>query len=505
MKLFGDNPITNFLVGQLENVAANAYVRDDVKYRSDRYKMGDPDKVHPFDNKAHKVLTEVIPAYLGKISAGVNHTEEEVFDFKQNVFVPARVFRNRIKQAREEVLHRTEGYSQFKTNFEDLSGKYGENLKGNEGRIRDVIKKFADSAETETTFKKTKYTNEDGSLNTAAMSKIIPTMMENYLKYGLSFDVDRELRGVRFKYEDGEYVEGTYSGVVLNSTDLKTTYERKAACDLFYSAIRKMRSNSGSSQEEKDLWTSLVVASNSYTSRLSDANMEAEERNSKYGNSIIHDSFTSTEEIDRQLRNEIDSIERRQKQLKKIEYDEDGKPKAGINDLSRMRNASQKMAESKERVLDLNMRRGELSSRINDGLDNVDDKYMTLSGGKIVENEDENFNNYRISSLEDSSTHGLVQNIYNLLLSGIDVYTTPKENMPDERRAFLKQTKSRLVEKSVTKMKQKSERDDLSTYIRCTKPYPNDPNNVQDWFRENYIDVDYTGNLWYKVDNDWEK
>ena len=64
----------------------------------------DPSEVHPFDNAAHKALTEVIPWQLAKIDAGINRTEQEYFNYKNNKWEKVSSIRKRLDRTREEVL-----------------------------------------------------------------------------------------------------------------------------------------------------------------------------------------------------------------------------------------------------------------------------------------------------------------------------------------------------------------------------------------------------------------
>ena len=94
----------------LKEIAGWAHVDTDVKLKSGKYDM-DPSEVHPFDNAAHKALTEVIPWQLAKIDAGINRTEQEFFNYKSNKWEKVSSIRKHLDRTREEVLEYSNGYS----------------------------------------------------------------------------------------------------------------------------------------------------------------------------------------------------------------------------------------------------------------------------------------------------------------------------------------------------------------------------------------------------------
>ena len=72
----------------IERLAGFLVVKES-EYSPVTRKTWKPDEVHAFDNKAHKALTEVIPALLSKIYSSTSGSDEIMFDYTRNGFYKA--------------------------------------------------------------------------------------------------------------------------------------------------------------------------------------------------------------------------------------------------------------------------------------------------------------------------------------------------------------------------------------------------------------------------------
>ena len=102
--------VGSFLKNQIKNFASYAHVDDMVVSNTGKYTLKDPEGVHPFDNLAHKTLTEVIPKQLSMIEAGINNSEEKFFDYESNSFKTLSSIKNKIEKERDNELEYSQGY-----------------------------------------------------------------------------------------------------------------------------------------------------------------------------------------------------------------------------------------------------------------------------------------------------------------------------------------------------------------------------------------------------------
>lgn len=274
----GDNLLKNF--GQ------NAYLKEQIQYSSDRFKMGDPDKVHPFDNKAHKVLTEVIPAYLRKISAGVNHTGEEVYDYASDKFVPLKSVQSLIKTEQESALTYTRGY-------DDLESKYN-------NRIHDSKRNF----------------------NKEVASKAYKYLMKGFMEEGFTFD-DYHMKELSKPNSDIRDRLNKYLApleIDKNFTDA----EKNMAFKSFAKSFRDLRESNNI--DDKKTFRELFVDSSAYKTRSSQTNLTTEETITKrFGDSSLYSTFmadnqsnTNVETIDERIKKNKSIIDRLDKEIKDL-------------------------------------------------------------------------------------------------------------------------------------------------------------------------------------------
>lgn len=438
--------IANFARDRLQDVASTAYIHDQAQFRSDRFKMGDPDTVHPFDNKAHKALTEVIPAYLSKISAGVNHTEEQVFDYANNKFISSKALVEEYGERKRLAYEETRNIDVFKDNFFETS-------------------------------------SGDSTFN---FEEIADDMMRNWLRYSMGFDKS-VLEKVLYK----NHRPGEYSHILLNGILIEHLKDRELACKKFYEAIDKMRPKNESDSQTRLDWSEFVTSASTYNNRMGDNMLDYEEEVSKNVSSIQHTLISNNDGVKNELRNIDRTIALKKKLLANIK----GNDKRALEEKNRLNTE----------IRELNAKKSELKrsaltsvSNINDNLDSVEKNFISFD-----ENTDD-FNKFRISSLADDTTHGLVQNIYNLLLSGIDVYTTPKEQSPETRNKYISSTKTSLVSKLQSKRTERSATEIQNKYVPFDTLCPKDltSKDFEDFLYKNDItnsdgQLEYTGKLYW--------
>lgn len=420
-----------------------AQLTDNVRESSGRYAMGNPDQVHPFDNKAHYVLTEVIPKQLARIDAGVNHTEETYFDFKDNTFKTVSSMVKNKEKTRSETLNGLSGAYEYKNALREAGAKiedpnirkilysdknieehmhrfFGQNRDA--GLIRDNLAK----------------TDDNGGYGSTAFHEI-----KKLLNNVDGFDESK------LKNEDGS----------------ENTEAVKMYAKLFTDAFNSLENT----EESGDSWSrnklvKLSQGQGQYANEMSKKNYEFEDRYAKLGSSITYDSFAKVDQARKDLIRKKAELAMVKEKIKKTNV---------VSILDKLK--------EQEKSLNNDIRNLEIFINENGGEDlgiNVQkSSYIGLNNSKITDlskissdESDENdkikssLDNYAIKDLEDDSTHGIVQNIYNLLLEGIDVYThSGGDNEHAERIKERKFHRSNSFIKKVEK-EQKSNVDDYCEF-----------------------------------------
>ena len=376
--------------GLARKFGENAYVEESIHYTSDRFKMGDPNKVHPFDNKAHKVLTEIIPAYLRKISAGVNHTEEEVFDYNANKFVKMRSIESKIDESQKSVLEYTRGIDDYRDSINNLIDINGD----------DILNKLNIRSGK----------SEDVSKIKENVKKHINEMIKSWMEAGNNFDDDmlRSACCIRSggNIEDGQNTEDLFKYYTCSPGSI----ERYYASMMFYQTFMAWKKAASKDEKIRETMRNFFIQAQAYRSRMTENNMSLEEEISMghdstiYSNKLANKNAESRlKDIDQQIAN-IDKAIGRTKDGQASLVDK-GMLKKKIEQREQLeREKNRLMRETHQNVGDINA----------SNFKNMESSFIDGTGS--------DFEKFRMSSLEDSSTHGLVQNIYNLLLSGIDVY-----------------------------------------------------------------------------------
>ena len=454
----GSNDIKNLAT----NFAQNTYVEQQVGYSSDRFKMGDPNKVHPFDNKAHKVLTEIIPAYLRKISAGVNHTGEEVFDYKSNKFVPLKAVQSEINERQKDALLGLRGIDETREGFGFNIDKASKKAKG---------------------------------IDTQKIKDSFDAMYESWLEKGHTLDIDELGRAIPVNHK-GIYVDGPLTKDLFNKVSGLTNEERYQAAKQFFNYFSKKTKAAKTNHVEASDLIEQKTSAFGFKSEKTQNNLNIEEDiNNRYGDSSIYESHLNSTSNSTKIKELQDNIKRCRKKKENILEQIKKKREAGENDfiLKSRLNATQTELEKYQNELSILSRSSVMSVKDVNSSNFAKMEETFLS----TENEGTDFEKFRMASVEDSSTHGLVQNIYNLLLSGIDVYTTPKENEPESRKRFMKGAQNKLSENYSKRIKSEQKQLLESKLTKCYKA-----DSFDEFLRENRIDINYKYKIYYFDNSD---
>ena len=461
----------NTLGGWLQTLAGKAYIDDDTVYSTDRYTMGDPNTVHPFDNKAHKALTEVIPGFLSKISAGVNHTEEQVFDYSSNRFIKKSYFKDLAKEMHQDTIEQTENFYTSQERFLNASSKH------------DYSKALKNVNKSSETFKASKYVDENGDPRLENLESIYPQMLENWMSTGRSISdssIIFKMRGIIDK--NGKFVPGKYSDLILRNITTSDDYEKYVLTSAFADFLLEWAKDADKGGEASRTWREFQLSCQNYRERLSNTNMKFEDVAAMTSSSGLAQEIN----IDKQYETTLNNL---RSKLKNLEAQRDSptiKGKARIN----LQNS---INDIKTQINDISRERGKISDEgINAGIASVYNSFNPSGTG-------DDFDNYRISSLEDSSTHGLVQNIYNLLLSGIDVYAHDPKERKESDSNFISSAKKHLPSRISASKEADSISKERMQYQEMYFPngIPTDSQGIQDVLYNNSI-VDDKGKLIYK-------
>lgn len=246
--------VGNFAKNGLQNLASYAHSEDMTITNTGRGSLGDPNAIHPFDNKAHKVLTEVIPMQLSAIEAGINNHEQTYFDFKSNQFKTISSMRNRIKNDRENVLEYSEGYSR------------GHDITGAILHDNDVVKK-----------------------NNIDSNELSKNLIKNLFKSGIQLKKDElnELLKPNSEYNDKLLNE-------LNLPDTLSDEEKQSIVKSFVDGLKKY------SNDDEEGYKNFQQSAAKYATNLSKVNIDNERMFDDFGNSIAFDTITKNEELNRQ-------------------------------------------------------------------------------------------------------------------------------------------------------------------------------------------------------------
>ena len=432
--------VGSFLKNQIKNTASFAHVDDMTVSNTGKYTLKNPEDPHPFDNLAHKVLTEVIPKQLSMIEAGINNTEEKYFDYQSNSFKTVSTIKNRIDKERQNVLEYSQGYSSAfdhtknslaaadslkDVNFDvdKLNSQLIKNLFNAQTGLKDEDINLLYKRD-----KNGKLTNEI-DLNSDLTNKILS-----------------DIEG----YTDGELTDQNKKDIVAE----------------FVKGLRNLE------KENPEEFINLQNGAGSYAKRLSEANIDLEKRYGKFGNSIAFDTFTKDEEIDRQIKRANKKGNLFRKQVEELSVEKGGDKRLRqrlrqkyLNQLNTIR----ELNEYKEGKVGVVNAKESDDIKIDSDLYN---KFKNITGSDefdIEEKRAELIRNstkrnisdkYELKELKNTSTNSIVGNIYKLLLDGIIVYPRNQmgkdvENRYNLRKKALDIAKNNKIEQDNNDLLQK--------------------------------------------------
>ena len=385
------------VMNKIREFAGYAHVEDTQGTNRNKYAIGNPNEVHPFDTKAHKALTEVIPKILGRIDAGVNNTEETYFDYKENSFKSVSSLKNKIQASRDSVLEYSEGYS-------DASDATTDFISSNVSK-----------------FKSSKMKDKNGKSNAQFIKKCNKILFKNLMSMNVRLGKD-ELEQLS---TDGSFLNDKLKdGLPFGDSDEDKADAQEMVVQ-FVNGLRKL------SSEDPETYEKLQISMTSYNSKYTAANYEIEDEMGEYGSSITFNQLTRDEQIDKNIKENSKRKENAKKRYDQLSNN------AGKSDLSKASLNKQKFKEMENyRSIDKNLKDAK-NGTVNDiiGSNNVssissedEDKYSSLSDEETTNSQ---LRDYEIKSLSNNSTNGIVKNIYNLLLDGIVTYPNMK-GMSDE-------------------------------------------------------------------------
>ena len=432
--------VGSFLKNQIKNTASFAHVEDMTVSNTGKYTLKNPEDPHPFDNLAHKVLTEVIPKQLSMIEAGINNTEEKYFDYQSNSFKTISTIKNRIDKERQNVLEYSQGYSSAfdhtknslaaadslkDVNFDvdKLNSQLIKNLFNAQTGLKDEDINLLYKRD-----KNGKLTNEI-DLNSDLTNKILN-------------DIE--------SYSDSELTD-------QNKKDIVTE---------FIKGLRNLE------KENPEEYINFQNGAGSYAKRLSEANIDLEKRYGKFGNSIAYDTFTKDEEIDRQIKRAKGREDRLLKQINDLSIENGGdkhlRQRLRTKYLDQL-NTIKELNDYKEgKVGIVNAKESDdikFDSYLYNKFKNItgsDESEIEEKRAELIRNSTKNniSDNYELKELKNTSTNSVVSNIYKLLLDGIIVYPRNQmdkdvENKYNLRKNALESAKQSKIEQDNNDLLQK--------------------------------------------------
>ena len=439
-KLLGKLPFGLGNKINLKEIAGWAHVDNDVKLKSGKYDM-DPSEVHPFDNAAHKALTEVIPWQLAKIDAGINKTEQEYFNYKNNKWEKVSSIRKRLDRTREEVLEYSNGYSAINDRLAagiDLKNSY---------------KQILTEYETNPTFKAGYYNKTwdkdkaQAAVNLGAEAKKFIMKNKKILIHNVMMVAsDNEMDDVLASLLDNESDDFNRFFIGVPTPPGELTVEIVAY--YLYNTIKEF------SKAEPQEWISFQTDLASYKNKLTSNNFENEDKYFEAGAGIAFDASISSDIFENE-RNELNEQRHKLEKKKEALLKKDEKAKK-LEDLS-----SKYLGKKVESVADINDQLKKLSAAERD----LNEREATSTTGMLKIHSPSDADKFIISDLHDSSTHGLINNIFNLLLTGLDVYVkNPSGKQHDYHKQIVDNALS-IREAAARKSKDsETEEDDANAY-----------------------------------------
>ena len=361
---------------------------DQVKESTDKYKLKHEDlnKAHPFDNLAHKTLTETIPNILARIDAGVNNTEQYIFDPISNSFKTLSQVDKEKQDKQRAMTESKAGVLEFKKIISDRIGS----LKDSE--LKDVL-------------------NDD----------VIHNMTENIMRNNLSLEEIEKMLSSKDPAVRQEIMYQLMAGAGLDGSNDYQVNKIRSVLRGSFKELKDTSQNDG----YNNTYVKLQQSKDSHATDTSNVNMEHFDRYS-FASAMMNSKYDKAQ-AEKQITVITSQIKAKQKFLKNKKLSP-----------SLVKKIQNEIISLNAQLVELrSLTKGGLAT-IGSGTNNIDTSTLSYSDnitGSIDDYALEDLNN-------DSSTQGIVKNIYQLLLEGIDVYTHestgPRKNI-EARKGTLKQ------------------------------------------------------------------
>ena len=422
----------------LKDIAGWAHVDNDVKLKSGKYDM-DPSEVHPFDNAAHKALTEVIPWQLAKIDAGINRTEQEFFNYKRNKWEKVSSIRKHLDRTREEVLEYSNGYSaindrlaagiDLKNSYKQILTEYETNPTFRAGYYNKTWDKEKAQAAVNLSFEAKKF-----------IMKNKKTLIHNVMMIASDEELDDVLASLLDNESDNfpRFFEGVPSPTGELTEEIVAYY--------LYNTIKEF------SKAEPQEWISFQTDLASYKNKLTSNNFENEDKYFGAGAGIAFDASISSDIFE----NEREELN---KERQKLEKKKEALLKKDAKTLKLESLSSKYLGKNVESVKDIDEKLKKLNAAERD----LNEREATSTTGMLKVHSPSDADKFIISDLHDSSTHGLINNIFNLLLTGLDVYVkNPSGKQYDYHKQIIDNALS-IREAAIRKSKASETEEDESS------------------------------------------
>ena len=423
--------VGSFLKNQIKNFASYAHVNDMVVSNTGKYTLKDPEGVHPFDNLAHKTLTEVIPKQLSMIEAGINNSEEKFFDYKSNSFKTLSSIKNEIEKERDNVLEYSQGYTSASNHTKNTLSA-SESLKDVDLDVEKLNKQLMKNL-----FR----------AQTGLKDEDIASFYKRDANGNLTNEID---------------LDSNLTNKILNDVDQYSNSElsdqnKKDIVNEFIKGLKNLK------KENPEEFINLQNGAGTYATRLSRTNIDLENKYGRFGNSIAFDTFTKDEEIDKQIKQSKKRANRLSKLLDEQSFENGGDKRLRqrtrnryLNELSNIRDLSY-YKEGKVGIINANEEDNvKYDSDLYNQFKNITGKNeseIEEKRAQLIKNSvnKSNDDNYELKELKNTSTNSVVSNIYKLLLDGIIVY--PRNSMDKDvenkyklRRSALESAKKMQIE-----------------------------------------------------------
>ena len=426
--------VGSFLKNQIKNFASYAHVNDMVVSNTGKYTLKDPEGVHPFDNLAHKTLTEVIPKQLSMIEAGINNSEEKFFDYESNSFKTLSSIKNKIEKERDNVLEYSQGYTSASNHTKNTLSA-SESLKDVDLDVEKLNKQLMKNL-----FR----------AQTGLKDEDIASFYKRDANGNLTNEID---------------LDSDLTNKILNDVDQYSNSElsdqnKKDIVNEFIKGLKNLE------KENPEEFINLQNGAGTYATRLSRANIDLENKYGRFGNSIAFDTFTKDEEIDKRIQQSKERANRLSKLLEEQSAENGGDKRlrqrtrtrylnelANIRDLSYYKEGKVGVVNAKEEdnIKYNNDLYNQFKNVTGKNESEIEEKRAELIKNSVNKSNDDN---YELKELKNTSTNSVVSNIYKLLLDGIIVY--PRNSMDKDVENKYKLRRSALETAKKIQIEQKN-------------------------------------------------